>query len=187
MKLKAVKYFLGGAALIAAGCGGGGGGGGSSSPEAAEVSVSASPSKIDSGDRTTVTVNIDSINPLGAMIKIRFPSGLAYVKNSSVLFVDGKLKDASPAFNKTADTDSYLVYFFSRSTIGENQSGRLELTLTGKSGVEDGHIEVDADVNDPNVADSKEFDAANPKFDAQDKTGIRVKDGATEEPTPTPD
>ena len=157
------------------GCGGGGGGGGDSFIGAALLSVSATPSEIDAGDRTRVTVNIAHVHPDGIALKLKFPDGLKYVIESSNLFVNGNKSDTAPAVNASKDGFVYLVYFFTKARFGENNEGELQIELEGVTGISDGEIEVDADVDDPLISNSSEFSIDNPEFQTQDIAQIRVR------------
>lgn len=163
-------------AALVSGCGGGGGGGGDSFVGAALVSLSISPSEIDAGDRTRVSIEISEVHPDGISLKLKFPDGLRYVLGSSELLVDGDDLDATPTVNAEKEQDAYLVYYFPQERFGENLRGELTLELEGVNSVNDGEIEVDADVDDPAISNAIEFDIENPEFQAEDLAQIRVRD-----------
>lgn len=157
------------------GCGGGGGGGGDAeSGRPAEVEASVDINKIDTGDRTTATIFISNVNKDGIMLKIRTPVGLDYVTDSGYLTISGASINVDPTFNKTDATNNYLVYFFSRSIFGEENYGELSVQFQGSKAVAEGKIEVDPDINDLTVADSAEFNVADPKFSAEASAKIKV-------------
>ena len=156
------------------GCGGGSGGGDTFSG-AALVAISSTPSQIDAGDRTKVTIDISQVHPDGIALKLRFPDGLRYVPNSSVVIVGGNKSDSGPAVNISKDGYVFLVYYFTKARFGEKSSGELQIELEGVTGISDGDIEVDADVDDPLIPNSAEFSVDNPEFQTQDASQIRVR------------
>lgn len=157
---------------ILTGCGGGGGGGEFTGP--ALVSVDADPSSIDTGDRTTVTIEIQEVNDDGIMLKIRTPIGLSYVSDSGTLTVDGIQINLDPASN-TADTSfNYLVYFLSRKLFGTENRGTVNVVFDGTAAIETGAIDVDPDIDNPTISNTTEFDVAAPKFSAEDSQTIVV-------------
>lgn len=159
--------------LVCAGCGGGGGG--SDFIGAAYVSISTTPSAIDSGDRTRTRIQISEVHEDGIILKIRFPAGLVYVRDSAFLELPGQQIDIGPARNVEAGNYRYLVFFFSRGQFAPYNYGELIFQLQGISAVSDGRIEVDADVDDPLIDNSVEFDPKNPEFTAEADAYIRVK------------
>ncbi len=167
------SLFIFGIATLSLGCGGGGGGGGTNEDLAATVSLTVSPGSIDTGDRTTVEVFIDDLNEDGAAIKIRFPTGLTYIVGTSELEVAGDALDVAPTNNVSGDSNNFLVYYFRKSTFGDD-NGILRFKLTGVAKVADGKIEVDADLDDPNISNQTEFSVSTPNFDAQSSDGITV-------------
>lgn len=167
-----------GLALIAApllsGCGGGGGGGGDDFIGAAQLSMTASPRRIDTGDRTEVRIDISRLHPNGIALKIRFPAGLDYVTSSSVLEVDDTDIDVTPSINQEKASDVYLVYYISPEQIEEEATGVLLFELEGKKELKEGSIEVDADVDDPEIDNATEFDIDKPQFGAEQEVTIEV-------------
>ncbi len=166
------------------GCGGGGGGSGSGDSffGAANVDVRVSPSKIDSGDRTQVQIELSDVHENGIAVKIRFPSGLRYVPGSSFLMIDSREIDVDPTVVITDPSEdlSYIVTYltqnqFRRSNQEYNgESGTLLLQLEGRKSVIDGEVEVDPDVDDPAEDNSLEFDISNPEFVAESSASIEV-------------
>jgi len=165
------------------GCGGGGGDDSSDFSGAANVSLSLTPSNLDSGDRTLVRVEVSDVHASGIALKFRYPKGLAYVPKSGVIIVEEKQTTITPRVNAvTADEGSvYLVFYLSqkmfrrKGQIYSGEPGTVELQLVGKSAISDGLVEVDADVNDPSVADTEEFNITKPEFLAEDQQGITVQ------------
>jgi hypothetical protein len=161
---------------------GGGGGGGDSFSGAANVSVRTAPSRIDSGDRTQVTIELSDVHENGIAVKIRYPVGLRYVPSSSFLLIDEKEIDVSPTVEQkvTSEDVSYLVFYlrqaqFRRSSQEYNgESGILTIQLEGRDTVIDGEIEVDPDVDDPSEDNQSEFDIENPEFVAEGSASIEV-------------
>ena len=156
------------------GCGGGGGGNGDDFIGAGVVSISASPSRIDAGDRTRVTVEIRDAHPDGVALKVFFPAGLIYVPNSSRLYVDDADQSVTPALNRESHSGVYLVYYFTQRIFGDQNRGTLTFELEGTSRVRDDHIGADIDVDDPLIDNAEEFDINNPQYEAETETGIEV-------------
>ncbi len=156
------------------GCGGGGGGGGDDFVGAALVAISAQPTQIDSGGRTRVTCEIQEVHQNGIALKFRFPQGISYVRETAFLEVNGQQIDISPNYYLSSGSSRYLVFFLSRDIFGEDNYGKVTFELRGDSEVKDGRIEVDADVDDPFIANSAEFDVNNPEFGYEDQVKIEV-------------
>lgn len=173
------------AASSLVGCGGGGGDDSSGFSGAANVSISVTPSELDSGDRALVRVEVNEVHENGILLKFRYSQGLVYVPNSGTVIIDEDETPIKPRFNVVnKDEESvYLVFFLSQKLFrrpGEEYSGEpgtVELQLVGKSAIRDGLIEVDADVDDPGIADSQEFNASKPDFLAEDQQSITVLAG----------
>lgn len=156
-------------------CGGGGGGGESVAYGPGSVGIDVSPNTIDTGDTTTVTVDLSDTHPDGILVKLKFPSTLTYVVDSAKLEALGKNIPYSPSFNKTWLGFRYLVFFMSPSRFGDSRSGTLRLELKGNAVVANGEVAVDVDTNDLTIPDDAEFVAASPKFAAEDAQAIKVK------------
>ena len=161
-----------------AGCGGGGGDDGGSDGDfngAAEASVSASPSEIDPGDRTRVTIEIRDVNPDGIALKIRFPDGLEYVPASAYLTIDKEKIDVTPTVSVRKDSSRYLVFYIAQEDLGEQNEGKLQFELLGIGSEPEGMIEIDPDVDNPQIPNSEEFVVDNPGFTAEAATEISVR------------
>ncbi len=80
--------------------------------------------------------------------------------------------------DSTADTGPfwYLVYFLSSNQFGNGKEGSIIFQLRGVSTLESGYIEIDADVDDPNIEKEDEFSVYNPQFSAEDKITVAVQD-----------
>ncbi len=147
---------------------------------AAEVSITATSRSIDTVDRTFVKVVISKLHQDGIALKIRFPGGLTYVPNSSSLKIDGQSYGTNPDVNvaesASIKASKYIVYYFSHDLFEERQYGELSFELEAKSAVKKGYIEVDADVDDPLIDNSVEFNVDNPEFQAESIVGIKVSD-----------
>jgi hypothetical protein len=165
------------------GCGGGGGDDSTDFSGAATVSLSLTPSELDSGDRTLVSADVGDVHGNGIALKFRYPDGLVYVPKSSVLILDEDEIKISPKVNvgSTDGGNTYLVYYlpqklFRRAKeIYSGEPGTVQFQLVGKSAVTEGLIEVDADVDDTNVANETEFSVATPEFLAEDQQIITVQ------------
>ena len=164
-----VRYTLPLLASVLAISGCGGGGSDSGFIGAALVEIRTSPGKIDTGDRSEVRIRISEIHPAGIVLKIRYPSELAYVTESAVLEVNDRDTDASPEANRTVDSSTYLVFELSEDDLGSKGEGELRFQLQGNAAVEDGEVEVDADVDT-----GANFDPDNPEFGAEDAAGLEV-------------
>lgn len=157
---------------LLASCGGGGGGGLSGGPSA-DVNIDADPNHIDSGDRTTVYLEIANIREESIAIKIRYPVGLTYVAGSAYYIIDGDEFTTNPTNNDSDTTHEYLVFYLSQDGFPSGK-GTLVITLEGTADVPDDVIEVDIDLDDPDEGNGTEFDVTDPQFDAQDDDSIRV-------------
>jgi hypothetical protein len=165
------------------GCGGGGGDDSSDFSGAANVSMSLNPSTLDSGDRTLVRVEVSDVHLNGIALKFRYPAGLVYVPNSATIIVDEKETKIKPRVNAvTSDDESvYLVFYLPQKLFRRagqeyaGEPGTVEVQLVGKGAVREGLVEVDADVDDPGVADTLEFNISKPEFLAEDQQSITVQ------------
>ncbi len=169
--------------MAALGCGGGGGGGGTDEfVGAARVSVRCSPKKIDSGDRTQVSVTLSQVHENGIAVKVRFPIGLKYVPSSSFLVVGERELDVSPTINATSEAEemNYVVFYLTQGQFSRTsqeyagEAGTLLLQLEGRKTIIDGEIEVDPDVDDPAEDNSTEFDISSPEFISEASASISV-------------
>lgn len=146
---------------------------------AALVALQISPSSIDTGDRTRVTVDISDVHDNGISLKIRFPSGLRYVASSAVLQIEDADLDVSPTVNVNSSNQTFLVFYFDSVTFSEF-SGKLTLELEGTKIVRDGEIEIDADVDDPDIGNDVEFSPDAPEFDAEESASIQVRSDSSD-------
>ncbi len=150
----------------------------------AEARIRTSPEQIDTGDRTEVEVELFDFVEDEIAIKIKYPLGLVYVSETAFLVLDGELVDIGPDEEESDSTDTYLVFYFSTDDLVDadgNALSRMELIfeLEGNEDVSDGTIEVDIDLDNPDVSNSSEFAVATPKFDAQDSNFIQVGEGSS--------
>lgn len=164
-----------GLACAVAGCLGGGGGGGGDFVGAAQVSITTQPRTLDAGDRTEVTSYISEVHEDGIALKYKYPAELKYVSDSALLIDDNVENDISPGFESTVDGDTYLVFFLSQKRFGKDRSGIVTFQLRAREEVAGKAIEVDADVDDPLVPNSSEFDKKDPLFSAEDQVDIEVR------------
>jgi hypothetical protein len=153
------------------------GGGGESFSGTAYVRVSAEPSEIDIGDSVFVDIKVDDFKKDSFFLKIRFPAGLRYIPTSSFLRISGKDVERDPNLNftNTQENKTYLVYFISKSELDNSDNTRVTFDLVGDERISKGDIEVDADIDDPNVANDIEFDPADPQFDKEDASEVQVR------------
>ncbi len=160
------------ALVILLGCGGGGGG--DSFVGAGNITIKVSPNEVDTGDRTLVTVTFDELHPDGVAIKLRYPSGLNYIPDTSFWKIGGEELDASPFVEVSADISQslYLVYFLDRSILGEKNSGSLTFELRAVDQTsENSEIEADVDV----LEEDPTFSADAAEFSAEDTAPLRVR------------
>jgi hypothetical protein len=139
-----------------------------------QAKVRAEPDAIDSGDRMDVEVEISDITVDRFAIKIRFPTGLSYVGDTSFYELNNTLVDTGPTTNVSDSSYNYLVYYTTRSNFGSQEKGSLWIVLEGVSDVSDGYVEVDIDIDNPDTSNSTEFDVSAPKFDAQSDARVQV-------------
>lgn len=162
-------------ALFGMSCGGGGGGG-QSFVGAAIVNIDAVPRKIDPADRSKVSVRINEAHENGVLLKVRYPEGLSYVKESAFIDYNGNKNDISPLQGEFADNRfKYLVFCFAPSDF-KDRSARFDFELVGTSEVADGEIEVDPDVKATDTSESCIFNVEDPQFNAEDTVSIEVKE-----------
>lgn len=89
---------------------------------------------------------------------------------------------STPTSSGTPSGDSvnydrrFLVYFISPSDLGDEGRGTLEFEVEGADALEEGLIEVDADPDNPNVANSREFSTSDPEFSMEDEISVSVGD-----------
>ncbi|MCB0318232.1 MAG: hypothetical protein KDD56_05705 [Bdellovibrionales bacterium] len=183
VKNKLVKYkllarlrflALGLCCIFSLSCGGGGGGNGFIG--AAIVNLDASPHTVDTGDRTQISTDISEVHENGIIVKFRYPVGLTYVSDSSFLEVGSTRIDVGPSVNRGDGTYIYLVFFFDADIFRSQRQGRLTFELEARSEVLDGRVEVDPDVDDPNIDNDEEFDIDSPEFRAESDAFIEVLD-----------
>jgi hypothetical protein len=168
-------------------CGGGGGGGGGEL-EPALLRLELTSNSIDTGDFLGLKLDISEVNENGIILKFRYPTGLTYVPGSATLRVNGNPQaiTVTPTVNSGSNGKIYLVYFLSVALFGDDLDGELNLRLKAIGAVEDGVIEVDADQDDPSIADNQEFDIESPDFSAVEMRDIEVNDDSgTVSGTPT--
>ncbi len=142
----------------------------------AYVDVSNEPSTIDVGDATFVTVRVDDIEDDAFFLKIRFPTGLEYLLGSSFIESNGEDFPREPdrSFTNNADRKNYIVYFISKAEIDNEKNTRITFDLVGTSRVSDGRVEVDPDIDNPNIPNEREFDTQNPQLEAEADSFVRV-------------
>jgi hypothetical protein len=140
------------------------------------VSVSASPNLIDVGDQTFVKIEVGDISNESFFLKVRFPPSLSYIAGTSFIEVDGKdvRRDPERIFYNEDERKNYLIYFLEKAEIDNEKDTRVTLNLVGEERLSSGKIEVDPDIDNPNIPNNEEFDPANPQFGAETETDIEV-------------
>ncbi len=141
---------------------------------AANVQLEVTPTTIDTGDRLRVQIKISDTNLNDLIIKIRYPDSLSYVPSSATIDFQDDPEDATPNFNQTADGENYLVFFISSENFEDFDEATLEVQLRALNDLKGGQLEVDADVDDPLISNSREFDINQPEFTAEDSVTIKV-------------
>ncbi|MCB0353676.1 MAG: hypothetical protein KDD64_09135 [Bdellovibrionales bacterium] len=170
MKKWFLAIVLAGVILVTVGCGGGGGGGPVQNPESLDISVS--PSQIDSGEATTVTLRVRGVSS-SFVLKLSYPRGLRYEDFSSAVEQRNDVEVSLDPTEYRSEEVRYLVFFLSEDDFDENGDGEIVLRLRGENEAQ-GNISVDVDENDPNVSDSSEFDVDDPDFTSEKSKSIRV-------------
>jgi hypothetical protein len=165
-----------------------GGGGGSSSDTnySGDVTLDIERDDLDSGDLTRLNLDVDNLNPDGAILKIRSSKSLRYVKNTAIQFPDRDEETRiSPAEDVSASDARYLVFFLYPHHAINGRFISLQFKMKAVKGDKDAFIQVDLDNNDPSVSDSSEFKASDPRFSPLIERGLYIAPDANE-PTPTP-
>jgi hypothetical protein len=165
------------------GCGGGGGSDDPAFVGAANVTIRGTPSTIDSGDRALVQAEVSEVHENGISLKFRFAESLRYVPESALLLINNKEIELAPTVNKVSEEENlvYLVFYLKRSQFTkpgqkyQGEGGEVRIQLEGLKALDEGKIEIDADVDDPAESNSVEFSLDDPEFVAADETYIRVR------------
>lgn len=110
--LVAATSALSAAIASCGGIGGGGGGdGGGTANYPGSLTLSVERDRIDSGDMDRVQIEINDLNPDGAILKFHYPNSLRYVGNSAILFPNREEQsDISPYDEVSIDGERYLVF-----------------------------------------------------------------------------
>lgn len=184
-----VTLLITGVVIVTASCGGiggGGGGGGSSVNFEGDFYLDLERDHIDSGDLNRISIEVANLNPQGAILKLRISRSLRYVPNSGVLFPNrDEQRAVAPNDLALTENERYIVFFLDPQDAIDGDYVSLEFTLRAVAGDEDGFIELDLDNNDPDILDSREFSAENPKFTAKQRRSIFI-DLDSSMPTATP-
>ena len=185
--LVAATSALSAAIASCGGIGGGGGGdGGGTANYPGSLSLSVERDRIDSGDMDRVQIEINDLNPDGAILKFHYPNSLRYVGNSAILFPNREEQsDISPYDEVSIDGERYLVFFLYSSSALNDAFISLEFDLKATKSNSEAYVEVDLDNNDLNILDSLEFKASSPRFTALERWDIVIEAESTD-PTPTP-
>lgn len=185
--LVAATSALSAAIASCGGIGGGGGGdGGGTANYPGSLTLSVERDRIDSGDMDRVQIEINDLNPDGAILKFHYPNSLRYVGNSAILFPNREEQsDISPYDEVSIDGERYLVFFLYPSSALNDVFISLEFDLKATKSDSEAYVEVDLDNNDLNIVDRLEFKASSPRFSALERWDI-VIEGESTDPTPTP-
>ncbi len=166
-------------------CGGGGGdlpiigddGGGGDSDDGnpADVSLKASPTKLDTGDIIRVAVRITGVEGR-FQVKVKYPKQLKFINGSEILQGDGNPGPNKADFSSfiTGKRYHYTIFpFYVPGHFGPDGKGTLTFTLQALGKVTDS-IEVDTDELDL-VNGGTGFDPEDPRFSPLDEVRIEVK------------
>ncbi len=159
-----------------AGCGGGGGGGGKGG-NPADVSMRVFPDSIDSGDRIEVTLNLSNIDFFDqeyVVVKLRYPSGLSYVQDSTILKTNNAKENFTSQFfslERNADESTYLVTTLTEANLKGATNIEISTFLEGMLPIESGIVAVDVDHSDP---ERVRFDISNPQFTSLKEKRVKV-------------
>ncbi|MGI6681134.1 MAG: hypothetical protein ACOX3T_06620 [Bdellovibrionota bacterium] len=135
------------------------------------------PSTIDTSDRVQVAIDIYQIHENGILLKVRFEKALQYVPNSSFITAkqDNMREELIPLFVDDDPKYTYLIFFLSRSQFGEANEGKVFFELKGIRAQKDVKLEVDPDVDDPNIPNDVEFSIHKPEFTADTVSYITIR------------
>lgn len=149
--------------LLLASCGGGGGGpdaSASSAQAVRDITLSASPRVIDTGEHILIRVSLFDIDREGIYLKIRYPSSLSIIPDKTVMESDqggrGRYYDAREYI---LDESAMLVFDLPYTFVDNIRNATFEFRLRGLYPVEEGEIEVDVDVHE-----YQGFSPATPRF-----------------------
>ncbi|MCB0330754.1 MAG: hypothetical protein KDD70_13865 [Bdellovibrionales bacterium] len=161
--------------LVLSSCGGGGGNDDEAFSGGARVVISLTPSNIDVGDRTRITIQVFDVNEDGIIVKLNYPDALSYVEETASLEVDGDESDITPDVDVAGDDeDRFLVFFLSEDDFDRDAEGTIRVELQANDSVNDGEISVDIDVDDPQIPNESEFSVDSPQFQPEDTVTIEV-------------
>ena len=144
---------------------------------AAFVEVDASPNSIDIGDATFVTVRVEDVDDDSIFLKVRFPEGLSYLRGSGQIRVGGEEFSREPdlVFSQEEENKNFIVFFLSRQEFQDRDESIVSFDLVGISRVSESDIEVDPDIDDPNIDNQSEISFDDPKFQSEDSVRIQVR------------
>jgi hypothetical protein len=144
---------------------------------AAEISIRVSPSDFDTGDRTEVRINISNASDTGIAVKVFYSNLLEYVPASAYLNADGIKNNITPLYNESDGNEgTYLVFFIAIADLDNSDAGEITFQLSALDLIEKSEIQVDADIDDPLIANNIEFDPLDPKFASETSASISVKE-----------
>jgi len=171
--------------LLLVSCGGGGGSGPTNAT--GDLVLQVEKDELDSDEFTRVRVDAFDINKEGVILKFHYPRSIKYSRGSATLRPN---EDGNTSFDPfteaTSGPDRYLVFFIKPENAEGDDDITLEFDLKAIEEDPEAFVEVDLDNNDPNIADSREFEADDARFSALDHRDIEIRDDSTLRPTPTP-
>ncbi len=141
------------------------------------VTSKAEPNTIDTGDRSRLTIDISEVHENGILLKVRFGKALAYVPSSSSLYMEGsQSKESITPFITTESSEfTYLVYFLSKSQFGAQNKGKIQFELKAIKAGNVVSVEVDPDVDDPDISNDVEFTVKEPNFSPDSISYITIR------------
>lgn len=157
------------------GCGGGGGGSGQNPGSPAYVSLEVRPDRIDTGDRSTFYIRLDSIRQEGVpalLVKVLHPSGLSFVGEKGFLSIPGYEDTEILPITADADEVAYVVFFITAPSFRGSSNAEISFVMQGNYAVSNGEVSVDVDVTETDVRPL--FKVGRPQFIALASTSITV-------------
>lgn len=156
-------------------CGSHGGGGSDSEFDlggAADVSIDARPSSLDTGDRVAVFIRLSDVHKDGIQLKIRFSPELSYVEKSAELSSSSDTENSrsiTPDFSGAIEDQNFLMFRLPRKFFDDDRRGQVTLELVAVDTSDKATIGIDPDVNSEGT-----FDPALPEFASEAETDVEI-------------
>lgn len=128
-----------------------------------------------------VKVYLEDVHQDGILLKVRTPTELNYHSESAILTQASdffRIRPIERGRGRVGDERNYnyLVFSLPRTLFDLENEAELTFEMTADGVVEEGLIEVDADINNPLIEDRDEFQFSNPDFTPEDFVEISVED-----------